>query len=118
MQNPESQQHRCPKCHALPGNPCVTLYGREAERVHYGRPQPSPVQLRAYGRIRETMASSSLRPTVENTGIWFGSEYIGKGEGVPYGAWQCPCGESMTAIGDFEVRTMNALYAEHGHCRV
>lgn len=32
------QYARCPKCGADRGEPCTTLSGREAERVHYGRP--------------------------------------------------------------------------------
>jgi hypothetical protein len=38
MQNPDHQKAHCPKCHADRGEPCVTIHGAVAEKVHYGRP--------------------------------------------------------------------------------
>ena len=37
MQNPDHQLAHCGVCGALPGDPCVTRYGREALQVHWGR---------------------------------------------------------------------------------
>jgi hypothetical protein len=38
MQNPDHLKSPCPKCDAGPGEPCTMRYGREALKVHYGRP--------------------------------------------------------------------------------
>ena len=37
MQNPDNQLAHCGVCGALPEDPCVTRYGREALQVHWGR---------------------------------------------------------------------------------
>jgi hypothetical protein len=39
MQNPDHQKSKCPKCHAGQGEPCRTVHGVVAEKVHYGRPE-------------------------------------------------------------------------------
>lgn len=117
MQNSQSQTHKCPKCDALPGQPCVTIDGREAAKVHYGRPGPGPGAQRAFEVAERTLRTSPLRPNAQSTGIWIGSEFVGRGESVPYGAWYCPCGENREALSAFGVMEMNRLYGEHAGCR-
>lgn len=41
MQNPDNQLAHCGVCGALPEDPCVTRYGREALQVHWGRTERS-----------------------------------------------------------------------------
>lgn len=117
MQNPDSQKYRCPKCSALPGSPCLTLDGREAQKVHFGRPEPGPRQSAAFRRAEESLRTSPLRPTSSATGIWIGSEFISRTESVPYGVWVCPCGESREVLSAAGVVEMNEAYAAHSACR-
>lgn len=112
MQLASSQSYQCPRCPAKPGEPCITVHGDVAEKVHYGRPAPP-----ALSRAKANLESSSLRPTASGTGIWIGSEYAGRGESVPYGAWYCPCGEHREALGLADVLEMNDRYAGHAACR-
>jgi hypothetical protein len=118
MQRIESQKYHCPKCKAEPGRPCVTTWGVEAEKVHYGRPDPSPKLRAAFRRAEETLRTSPLHPTAASTGIWIGSEFVSRDESVPYGAWYCPCGESREVLSLAGVVEMNERYAEHAPCRI
>ena len=52
-QEPEHQLSKCPKCRAGRNEPCVTTDGREAERVHYGRPFWSSKVIRPWQRQKE-----------------------------------------------------------------
>jgi len=119
MQNEDSWKYPCPKCEAAVGSPCVTLDGREAEKVHYGRPnRPTDRRMAAAReRVRKTMATSKLRPTPASPGIWIGSEFVSRNESLPYGVWVCSCGEFREARSLLEVTEMNLRYAEHEQCR-
>jgi hypothetical protein len=118
MQNPEHQKSKCSKCHAGPGEPCVTLEGWVAEKVHYGRPSwLDPAIKKAHQNVKEALRTSRLRPTKTRTGIWAGSEFVNRDYSVPYGAWYCPCGEAREALGLAAVLAMNYAYAEHAPCR-
>lgn len=118
MQNTESQRQRCPKCQAGPGEPCVTLSGELAEKVHYGRGGWLDKRiLDARREAKRILRTSPLRPTPQATGIWAGSVFVSRNESVPYGAWVCPCGESREALTLTGVLEMNERYAEHRACR-
>lgn len=118
MQNTESQKQQCPKCDAGPGEPCVTLSGEVAEKVHHGRSSWLDRRIsKARGEAREALRTSPLRPTPHATGIWIGSAFVSRDNSVPYGAWCCPCGESREALSLEGVLEMNRLYAEHSRCR-
>lgn len=117
MQNTDSQMYTCPECQAAPGVPCVTPQGEAAESAHYGRAEPSGRFVRAREEAKRTLRTSPLRPTPAATGIWIGSAFIRRGESVPYGAWCCPCGESLEAMTLAGVMAMNQAYAEHAPCR-
>lgn len=119
MQKSESQKYRCPKCAAMPGDPCLTVDGRVAEKVHYGRPNPPGDSHAgaAYRRAVSTLATSPLRPSVSSPGIWVGAEFMGQGLTVPYGAWVCPCGESREVLSREGVDEMNCAYTAHADCR-
>ena len=120
MQNAESQKYRCPKCEARPGEPCFTLDGREAGKVHYGRPVPpaDARTARAYARAENTLRTSPLRPSGGSPGIWIGSEFVSRSESVPYGAWYCSCGSAAEALSLEGVLGLQVLYAEHRGCRI
>lgn len=119
MQNTESQRYKCPRCVAQPGEPCLTVDGRVAEKVHYGRPHPpsNPRMALAYERAQRALDTSPLRPTPERTGIWVGSEFVSRDVVIPYGAWYCPCGEHRVALSKEGVIEMNLAYADHAECR-
>lgn len=118
MQNPEHQKSKCPKCRADRGEPCVTLEGRVADKVHYGRPSwLDPAIKKAHQEAKHALRTSPLRPTATSTGIWIGSVFVNRDYSVPYGAWHCPCGESREAVTLSGVLAMNELYAQHAACR-
>lgn len=48
MQNPDNQTARCGTCGAPPGRPCKTRGGKEAGKVHWGRPRRSSRAERTY----------------------------------------------------------------------
>lgn len=115
-QNHASQQQRCPKCHAQPGEPCMTLEGYEAEKVHYGRPHPSPREVQALEAAQRAAATSRIRPNPNLPGILLGSEYVGRNQSIPYAVWFCACGESSEAVGAGVGRVQRA-YEQHAACR-
>lgn len=119
MQNTQSQTYKCPKCGALPGTPCVTIDGREAMKVHYGRPNrpEDPRMAAAFERAEIALSTSPLRPSVSKPGVWIGSEYVGRDVDVPYGAWYCSCGEERVTLSRAGVDEINRLYGEHADCR-
>lgn len=117
MQNPESKTYHCPKCGAQPGADCLTIDGRVAAKVHYGRPERPPHLMRAWDEAVRILATSPLRPTPQRTGIWVGSVRAGRGQEVPYGVWHCPCGENFEALSLEGVVKINELYAAHAGCR-
>lgn len=117
MQNPQSQKYRCPKCGAQPGRPCLTVDGRVAGKVHYGRPDPSPRERSAFLRAEEILRTSPLRPTRSSPGIWAGSVFVSRSESVPYGVWVCSCGASREALSLLGVLEMNEEYGRHQQCR-
>lgn len=113
MQITEHQKYRCPKCAAAPGAPCLTMDGREAAKVHWGRPVGGPHARRA----EATLQSSPLRPSASAPGIWIGSEFVSRDVSVPYGVWYCRCGASLEALSVEGVAEMNRAYADHAGCR-
>ncbi len=62
-QRAEHQRSKCPTCGAARGAPCTTRGGREAERVHYGRPEWSARV--GVPRLARVMPAPRTTPSVE-----------------------------------------------------
>ena len=50
MQNPKHWHKECKSCGARRGQPCITIEGYVAERVHWGRDSPPRCKIEGRGR--------------------------------------------------------------------
>lgn len=95
MQIADHQRSKCAVCHANRGEPCRTLDGRIAERVHFGRPgwsdRVNPWSLPSAGPvfIPETRGERVARLS-KPCSYWIADHYCGSSGARQFmNAWLC-----------------------------